>query len=222
MKTKTKRPARDLNPTATTYSLLNEAYDFFNGALFDGALPKVLISLQRHKGSYGYFCGGRFGSRDGATRADEIALNPSHFKERDERAILSTLVHEQAHVWEFHGGTASRTAYHNKIWATKMKTLGLHPSSTGAPGGKETGQSVSHYIIAGGAFDLAHKAFVKKFGDRSLFVDILTDPERQRRATKKNESKTKFECDECGTKAWAKPTANLHCGDCDKPMESEI
>jgi hypothetical protein len=34
-----------------------------------------------------------------------------------------------------------------------MKALGLHPSSTGDVGGKETGQRVSHYIIDGGAFD---------------------------------------------------------------------
>jgi hypothetical protein len=33
-----------------------------------------------------------------------------------------------------------------------MKEIGLQPSTIGQPGGKETGQSVTHYIIPGGAF----------------------------------------------------------------------
>jgi len=33
-----------------------------------------------------------------------------------------------------------------------MKEIGLQPSSTGEPGGKETGQTVSHYIIPGGRY----------------------------------------------------------------------
>ena len=45
--------------------------------------------------------------------------------------------------------------YHDRQWAGKMKDIGLQP---GEPGGKETGQSVSHYIIAGGAYA---KAFAK-------------------------------------------------------------
>jgi hypothetical protein len=33
-----------------------------------------------------------------------------------------------------------------------MKQIGLQPSATGQPGGKETGQSMSHYIIADGHY----------------------------------------------------------------------
>jgi hypothetical protein len=36
-----------------------------------------------------------------------------------------------------------------------MKEVGLYPSSTGAVGGKETGQRMSDYIIDGGPFDLS-------------------------------------------------------------------
>ena len=39
-----------------------------------------------------------------------------------------------------------------------MKAIGLQPSNTGAVGGKETGQQMTHYIIAGGPFA---KAFAK-------------------------------------------------------------
>jgi hypothetical protein len=58
---------------------------------------------------------------------------------------LSTLVHEMVHVWQQHCGTPSKRGYHNKEWATKMKSVGPQPSSTGMVGGKETGQRMSHY-----------------------------------------------------------------------------
>ena len=34
-----------------------------------------------------------------------------------------------------------------------MGAIGLIPSDTGAPGGKQTGQKVSHYIAGGGRFE---------------------------------------------------------------------
>jgi hypothetical protein len=36
-----------------------------------------------------------------------------------------------------------------------MKSIGLQPSDTGKPDGKETGQKMNHYTIPGGAFDKA-------------------------------------------------------------------
>jgi hypothetical protein len=216
-----KRPAVVSDPTGTTYSGLNLAYDFFNGRLFDSKLPACLITLQRHKGAYGYFAPGRFGSRDGSTTADEIALNPSHFKERCNGDILSTLVHEQAHLWQQHFGKPSRGGYHNKEWGAKMKELGLYPSSTAMPGGRETGQKVSHYIIKGGPFDLACNALLEKGFDH-LYVELWDESakEKKKRA-EKAKSKTAFCCPTCETKAWAKPTASLMCGDCDEHMEAE-
>lgn len=37
-----------------------------------------------------------------------------------------------------------------------MKQIGLHPSTTGEPGGKEAGQSVTHCIIPGGPYAKAY------------------------------------------------------------------
>jgi predicted SprT family Zn-dependent metalloprotease len=133
------------NPTKRTYDDLTSAYDFFNERLFDGKLPRCLITMQRKNKSYGYFAGGRFGTLDGEEIADEIALNPSHFRARTAEQNLSTLVHEMVHLWQHHHGKPSRTGYHNKEWAAMMKAVGLIPSDTAAPGGKETGQHVSHY-----------------------------------------------------------------------------
>ena len=50
------------NPTTLTYTSLSTAYDFFNQELFSGSLPPCLITIQRHKGAYGYFSGERFAS----------------------------------------------------------------------------------------------------------------------------------------------------------------
>ena len=71
------------------------------------------------------------------------------------RDILGTLVHEMCHQWQHELGNPSRSGYHNKEWGNKMKEVGLYPSSTGQPGGRQTGQQVSHFIVEGGAFDVA-------------------------------------------------------------------
>src|SRR5882672_11938621 len=111
-------PAR---PTTKTYNSLDDAYEFFNRCLFGGRLPACLITMQRSKKAYGYFAGGRFGAADGTQITDEIALNPSHFRERTTEQSLSTLVHEMAHLEQHHFGKPSRTGYHNKEWAGMMR-----------------------------------------------------------------------------------------------------
>ena len=96
-------------PTNRTYDSLEAAYDHFNRELFDGQLPPCLITVQRHKGAYGYFSGARFASTTDATDiADEIALNPMHFAERTPEQTLSTLAHEMVHLWQHHLGKAPR------------------------------------------------------------------------------------------------------------------
>lgn len=213
-----KYDTKQKSPTATTYGGLNQAYAFFNEKLFGGELPDCLITMQRHKGAYGYFAGSRFGTRDGKNTIDEIALNPTYFRERNTKQILSTLVHEQAHLWQQHFGKPSRNGYHNKEWGAKMHALGLHPSSTGKPGGKETGQKVSHYIVKGGAYARAFDDFMNTGINSDLYVE-LWDEARETKAKKAASSKTCFTCPDCDMKAWAKESASLMCGECDMVME---
>lgn len=204
----------DTKPTAQQYAALGQAYDFFNGRLFADQLPACLITLQRTRGAYGYFCGDRFTARAGATTTDEIALNPVHLH-RSVEAVLSTLVHEMCHLWQHHFGRPSRTAYHNKEWAGKMLAVGLTPSHTGQPGGKMTGQRMTHYITPAGAFAQA-------VGD--LLAHGVTiawqDAPRGARAQAMAKRKMRYTCGGCGQKAWAKPNAHLACGDCMQPMEA--
>lgn len=140
--------------TSDEYAGFEGVYEWFNAQLFARQLPPCLITLQRKARSYGYFATDRFGHRvDAQASTDELALNPDTFVERSDKDILSTLVHEMCHCWQRHCGTPSRTGYHNKEWAMQMIAVGLMPSDTGAPDGKQTGQHVSHYIITGGPFD---------------------------------------------------------------------
>jgi len=209
----TKNVPYDTKPTAE-YASLQQAYDHFNATLFAGSLPDCLITLQRKRGLRGYFWGAIFAERIGDGATDEIAMNPQTFNRTDE-AILSTLAHEMCHLWQHHYGKPTRSGYHNREWAAKMRFIGLIPSHTSQPGGKPTGQKMTHYIDPSGPF-AAEAAQLISNGFRLRWQaggqDNATD-----RAAKKN--KIKYTCCDCGQNAWAKPDARLLCGDCGIRME---
>jgi hypothetical protein len=98
-----------------------------------------------------------------------------------------------------------------------MKEIGLQSSTTGAPGGKETGQSVTHYIIPGGTYAKAYA----KLKARGFQLHWQSAPQGKQAKAKKA-SKTKFTCPECGQNAWAKPDALLICGNCYEGGDGEI
>ena len=199
-------------PTITEreYGAFQQAYNFFNAQLFGSTLPHVLVTLQRHARAKGYFAPNRFAGRVENTTAHELAMNPDVFTGRSDQLILSTLVHEMAHVWQQSHGTPPRRCYHDREWAGKMKEIGLQPSTTGEPGGKETGQSVTHYIIPGGPFAQAY-ARLAATGFQLNWQSVAFDGgERKKKAA----SKTKYTCPMCGANAWAKPEAQLICGTC--------
>jgi hypothetical protein len=203
--------------TQAHYRALQEAYDFFNGELFEGSLPHVLVTLQRHAKTKGYFAPERFAGRLEEATVHELALNPDEFSGRSDELILSTLVHEMTHVWQQAYGRAPRRSYHDRQWAAKMQDLGLQPSDTGEPGGKETGQSVTHFILPGGAYARAYQ----KLHARGFQLAWESASERKP-ALAKAASKTKFTCPECGQNAWAKPDAMLICGECYEEGEGDI
>jgi hypothetical protein len=203
--------------TPAEYRAFQEAYDFFNAELFAGSLPPVLVTLQRHAKARGYFSPDRFTGRTEKAAAHELAMNPDTFTGRSDEEILSTLAHEMTHVWQQSHGTPPRRSYHDRQWAAKMKEVGLHPSTTGQPGGNETGQSVTHYIIPGGPYATAYA----KLKARGFQLHWQSAPEGKEAKAKKA-SKTKFTCPECAQNAWAKPDALLICGVCYEDSAREI
>ena len=198
-----------LTITEREYSAFQVAYDFLNAELFNGGLPHVLVTFQRHAKAKGYFAPERFVGRTEETKAHELAMNPDVFTGRTDELILSTLAHEMAHVWQQTHGRPPRRAYHDRQWAAKMKEIGLHPTTTGEPGGKEVGQSVTHYIIPGGPYARAY-AKLAATGFQLSWQSLPFEGERKKKAA----SKTKYTCPTCGTNAWAKPDTSLICGAC--------
>ncbi|MCC9603540.1 SprT-like domain-containing protein [Stieleria sp. JC731] len=203
-------------PTADTFSTLQEAYDFFNDQLWGGKLPQCMLLVHRKAGAHGYYWPMQFKGPRGK-RIDEIALSPESM-ERTDREVLSTLVHEMAHLWQHHFGSPS-AGYHNAEWADEMDRLGLPASDTGEPGGKRTGKSMSHYIKRNGLYAKAFTQWRKKKRKLKYCADAaFGDGEK---AARKRASKTKYTCPECGQNAWAKPAAKIDCGDCGFELEPE-
>ena len=112
-------------------------------------------------------------------------------------------------MWQQAHGKAPRRSYHDRQWAGKMREIGLQPSSTGEEGGKETGQSMSHYIIPDGRYVKAYA----KLAAQGFTLHWQSVPVTEQGRGKKS-SKTKFTCPHCGQNAWAKPGAHLICGEC--------
>jgi len=82
-----------------------------------------------------------------------------------------------------------------------------------APGGKKTGQKVSHYIAEGGPFAAACAELAGQ-GVAVSYVDLWGEGDEKTRRTKAA-SKTKYTCPSCGLNAWAKPAVVLVCGECE-------
>jgi hypothetical protein len=209
------------NITKSEYTGLEKAYEFFNRRLFSGsALPSVLFTLHRHPKALGYAWANRWDHRKQTGKAHELALNPDTFEGRSDLDILSTLVHEMAHIWQFEFGKIPRKGYHDRQWAAKMVEIGLQPVSIGSdgrPDGKETGQRVTHKIIKDGRFELAAKELIARGWALGWESRTLTVAERKEKKAK-SASKTKYTCEGCGVNAWAKPDVNLTCADCELPM----
>ncbi len=235
-----------MTPTLTTAQEFQAAYDHFNRRLFNGELPACLITLQRTINCMGYYFFERFVRADGQ-RTDEIAMNPEFFAGRPILETLQTLVHEMAHMWQYHFGKPSVKSYHNKQWAAKMEAIGLMPSSTGAPGGARTGQQMADYAIAGSAFMLASEELVSNqfqvsWCDR-FFVPMRvslgsTDEGKALSAvssllavqpvssrlvspiqSESRSTRSKYRCPSCEVQAWGKPGLRLLCEECEQSLE---
>ena len=202
----TKIATLEAGPTVRLYSMLERAYDELNESLFGGGLPSCLLTLQRKRRVYGYFCAGRFGPED--DKLDEIALSPMWFLDRPPDQLLSTLAHEMAHLWQHHFGKPTKSNPHNREWGTKMKEIGLPPEG---PGGKETGRNVSHRIDPEGAFKVAAEDILTFFKPDTGDIAPEIPPQTSGRYSR-------YLCEECGVKALGKPGLDLRCGPDHGPM----
>jgi predicted SprT family Zn-dependent metalloprotease len=198
------------------YTVLDDAYKFFNKHLFDNTLPECMIVLNRKNSkNFGYFHAEQYaerqeGKKKSIKKIDELSLNPDKFFSHPDVELLQTIAHEMVHVWQFRCTEHyPRNGYHDKVWGRKMEEIGLMPSNTGREGGKKTGQQMMEYIIADGLFDKHAHRFLKQ-----KKVRFGSFPEMKlQKDSKKN--KVKYSCS-CGNNIWGKPGLNVLCSDCDK------
>ena len=214
---------------------LEEAFDYFNRKLWGGKLPPVVLVISRKKEENGGHYSpnrwrvrpeGEAGSEDKLKEAmglaargpngwdvGELALNCQSWPTETDMWILSVLVHEMAHHWQEVTGETPKNGYHDKVWGREMKRVGLYPSNTSAPGGRETGRQMSHYVIEGGLFEGACAELLAG-GFR-----VRWDSPRYTKKAKK--SKWRYECPKCKARAWAKAGVKLICGVCEEGLVVE-
>lgn len=194
-------------PTLDLIGELETAYRWFNEKLFSSKLKPCILVLHRKRSAYGYFWAERWEETNGEAKYHEVALNPDTLK-RPVEQVLSTLVHEQVHLWQQDFGKPAKGKGHNREWADKMEDVGLMPSRTGEPGGRRTGRRVSHYIMKGEEFDRACTELL----DTGFSLSYVSFPALT--TTRKRTPRVTYTCDQCETKVRGKEGTNVLCGDC--------
>lgn len=195
-------------PTLEQFSKYQKAWQWFNAELFGGTLKPCLLNFSRHRGSYGFFTPQRW--RRGKEEVHEISLNPDSLS-RELEEVMSTLVHEMVHQWQQDHGTPPRRCYHDTEWAEKMVEVGLVPSDTGEPGGRPTGQNMTHFIDPKGRF----RAALDRMPKECVLPWVSEGPNEKDKPKKPRPKKVKFTCPECRTKITADDEGlDANCNDC--------
>ncbi len=195
-------------PTLEQFTKYQKAWEWFNAELFGGTLQPCLLNFSRHRGSKGFFLPRRWSK--GGKEIHEISLNPDMLNEPLEE-VMGTLAHEMGHQWQWDHGSPPRNGYHDREWAEKMVNIGLIPSDTGEPGGKPTGQSMSHYIDPDGKFIKALKRMPKEYVLPWISGGAASDEKPKKPRAKK----FRYTCPTCETNIWAEvEELNAACEDC--------
>ncbi len=226
-------------PTQEQFAALNGAYTYFNRVLFNNELPGCILNFSRLQGTHGFMAPERWKRQEEKSfGTHEISLTPTTLY-RTPLLIFSTLVHEMAHLWQWEFGEPSRNGYHNREWAAKMRQIGLIPSHTGQPGGKETGQHMTHYIEEGGRYEKAFQKMPQKHLlpftalDGEVMKRLIegvdaagTDDEEEKKRIARlkklrppSKNKTKYTCPGCKASLWGRPGLTIIHKDCDAEFE---
>lgn len=194
--------------TLKLFGALQGAYNFFRENLFENKLSPVVLTLNRNAKSSGYFLHSAW-INESKIVLPEINISPSILR-LEPIIVMSILVHEMSHHFQHLHGNPGREKYHNREFAKIMFELGLMCSDTGKPGGKPTGDHMSHYVLRGGRFEQAFikipKEYIIPFKSFS-FSNTAT-------ITRSAKDKAKYCCDECQINLWGKSGLYIICGKC--------
>ena len=192
---------------------LQAAADLFNRELFDGQLPPTMLRLGIRKGARGTYFPDKFRDEHGEL-LDCIQLNSTDATDRPLIELLSTLVHEQAHQYVcrvINKGAA--TGGHGPEWRDAMTERGLPPIRIG-----RTWRQATHEIDPDGRYAQVFAAHAAEL-ERLPWQELAKDASRGRAA---GLDKVRFQCPSCGSKAWARASAELLCGTCSSSKPARL
>lgn len=226
-------PSVHLSNTAPTQAIATElqnAFDYFNTALFGNKLGPCVLKLDRLRKYVGYFrpkqwtTDRKAGSQDGSHH--EIRLDPDRLRDKGDKIVLSTLVHEMMHqiVFDvaFEETGKIKRPYHCKNWAYGMNAIGLTPLIVvkgKVDRTKATGANATHEIVKGGDFDKAADDLLKR-GFKLGWLYVPKPEKKEGKDKPKAGAKVAYVCGECEAKAWGKPELQIVCGPCEQPMKA--
>lgn len=188
-------------PTREIWDKYQEAFDYFNGQLFDGKLSSCILNLDAKGRSMGHFTPKRW--HKGDITSHEISLNPELLMKQKASLTMEMLVRQMLSLWQYEfGSPPSHPGYCNYEWAERMKEIGLIPSDTGLPGGQETGFRVRHYVDPEGRFAQALAAMPEDY-----FPWKAKSPHR----TKAQPTRIKYVCPVCSSGLWASRGLKAKC-----------
>ena len=187
--------------TLNQYTLIEYIFNYYNKALFQGQLEYHFIGMK--KGVIGFLFPENIKGREGS---DYESVPDPQGAAWENVEFHTALVHEMLHLWQLSYGNPSRGGYHNAEYAQKSEEVGLAPSSTGQPGGKRTGQKMSHYPAP---------VFLKEFNNFPFKeIEYLPLPVKEGEAYTGKNDKTKYQCPGCGFISWNKPNVIINCYGC--------
>ena len=195
------------SPTKEQSAAFSVAFNYLNRELFDGLLPEPILNFSRQRGCVAFFVPKKW--KNGRLVRPEISINPSTMADLKAEGLAAALVHEMVHLWQDRHGRPGRRGYHNREWAAKMEEIGLGPSDTGRPGGKRTGERVSHYVISDGAFAGAFRRL--PIGGRIPWIARTEPIDRSR-------NKVRYLCRGCAGRVWGGPGLRILCLKCRRPF----
>ena len=213
--------------TSRQFVAIENARNYFNEHIFlkvfGKSLGPVMLRPARHGSAYGYYR--HFGwSDDGLNPVPEISLCPRGLH-RTPMEVFSTLLHELCHQYQYEFGKPGRGRYHNQEFAAIMASVGLICSDTGDPGGRQTGDHMTHYIDPNGLYAEVFQSMpeecllpFKLLFDNDTF--LLGKPYKSVGLSKIELSKikTKYTCLGCGAAVWGRPALDLSCNPCKQVM----
>ena len=212
----TRPPERMINMISLkpVISELEELFDRFNKAFFEGKLekPVITVSPDSTRGAYGW-CTGWKAWKDGTKNDGFYEINIcAEYLNRPFEETCSTLIHEMCHLWNLQEGiqdTSRGGTYHNKKFKEAAEKHGLTVAKTDKHGWSKTGLTPET------------EAFVKSM-EKQAFSIVRPKVSGLKGAAKKQSSR-KYVCPCCGAIIRATKEVYVICGDCEVPFEeSEV